>query len=169
MFTLSNALSLIRGPLAFLFLIDRVEVRSLVLIIAGVTDFVDGYIARRYKNTSKVGAFLDPIMDKFFVFFVLTVFFLENKISSWGLFFMMSRDISYLFFGIYLVSKRRLKQYSFRPLFGGKAMTLMQFLVLFLLSLNVYIPSNFYVIFFFCGMWALLEVFYKEISMPTQG
>ena len=77
MFTLSNVLSLVRGPLAFLFLIDRIDVRAGVILAAILTDCVDGYLARRYKYTTRLGAILDPVMDKFFVLFVLSILFYE--------------------------------------------------------------------------------------------
>jgi CDP-diacylglycerol--glycerol-3-phosphate 3-phosphatidyltransferase/cardiolipin synthase len=45
--------------------------------IAGITDFLDGYLARKYKLESKLGAFLDPVADKLLV--VLTLILLVSS------------------------------------------------------------------------------------------
>lgn len=166
MLTLSNAFSFLRGPLAFLFLIDRIDIRVTALLVAGISDFIDGYLARRYKSTSRFGTFLDPMMDKFFVFFALAILFREAKLPWWGLLFMFSRDISYFLFALYITLRGKLKTYSFRTLIGGKAMTILQFLTLFVLSLGIAIPPLFFITFLLCGAYALIEVFYKEISIP---
>ncbi len=47
-FTVSNVLSLTRAPLALLYLISRPDVRVAVVLLATLTDIVDGYLARKY-------------------------------------------------------------------------------------------------------------------------
>lgn len=54
-------------PDAWLFGIGRDVAAMLVFIIAGVTDWLDGYLARRWNETSAFGAFLDPVADKLVV------------------------------------------------------------------------------------------------------
>jgi len=66
MLTLSNALTFLRAPLALLFLSEVTALRIGAIIIAMVTDGIDGYLARRNSSVTKLGAILDPIMDKFF-------------------------------------------------------------------------------------------------------
>ena len=68
--TFSNFLSILRGPLALFFIIDNAFYRCLAIVLAMATDSLDGYLARRFQMTSQIGAFLDPLMDKFFVFFL---------------------------------------------------------------------------------------------------
>ena len=43
------------------------EVTALLFAIGGVTDWLDGYLARKWKQTTPFGAFLDPVADKLFV------------------------------------------------------------------------------------------------------
>jgi cardiolipin synthase len=66
--TTANLLTLFRIALLFPFLyfigIGRFGVALAVFFLASVTDFADGYIARRYKQQSRVGRFLDPLADK---------------------------------------------------------------------------------------------------------
>jgi CDP-diacylglycerol--glycerol-3-phosphate 3-phosphatidyltransferase len=160
MFTVSNLLSLIRGPLAFLFLIDRVDVRATVIVIAILTDCIDGYLARRYKHITKLGAILDPLMDKFFVFFVLSILFYESALTGWEVLTMLSRDMVLFAFSLYLLLKNQWKGYNYRSLWWGKATTSLQFLVLFLLSLGVKPTYLFFFIFIALGLCVFLELFF---------
>src|ERR1700761_9544100 len=102
MLTIPNLISLLRLPLALVFLQDNVFFRALALLLAMASDALDGYVARRYKETSRLGSVLDPLMDKFFVFFIMGVFYFEHRLSLWEAGTMLCRDISVILFGCYL-------------------------------------------------------------------
>ena len=157
-FYLSNALSLSRAPLAFLFFYENPILRSISVLLAMFTDSIDGYLARKANSTSKFGAIIDPLMDKFFVYFVVSIFFLEGKISilSWLAF--TSRDISIFIFGSYLVSISYLKDYEIKSIVLGKISTALQFIFLILLSINYKIPNIYYTIFIPLALTAFLEL-----------
>lgn len=55
---------------------------SLLFALAGVTDWLDGYLARRWKTESRFGAFLDPVADKLLVATVL-ILIVEFDHSPW--------------------------------------------------------------------------------------
>lgn len=55
---------------------------ALIFIIAGFTDWLDGYLARSLKQTTRFGAFLDPVADKVMVAIAL-VLIVENYHSLW--------------------------------------------------------------------------------------
>src|SRR5581483_12415887 len=99
MLNLSNSLSLLRAPLAFLFLLENTTLRLVAIVLAMLTDSIDGYLARRYQGTTRFGAILDPAMDKFFVLFALVVFVLEKKLLLWQAGAMLSRDFALCLFG----------------------------------------------------------------------
>src|SRR4051812_16390882 len=99
--TLSNLISLLRAPLALFFLIENTTVRIAVVLLAMITDGLDGYLARKSNTVSSVGAILDPAMDKFFVCFVLFILFIEKKIAPWQIGAMLSRDFFLCMFGLY--------------------------------------------------------------------
>ena len=94
MLSLSNGLSFLRAPLALLFLVDSIPWRITAIVLAMVTDSVDGYLARRYRSASQFGAILDPTMDKFFVFFGLGVLLMEGRLEIWQACSMLARRIA---------------------------------------------------------------------------
>ena len=61
--------------------------------IAGLTDFLDGWIARRGRWTSRMGALIDPIADRIFVLTAVSAFLLSGELTTWQYFVLLSRDI----------------------------------------------------------------------------
>lgn len=166
MFTLSNALSLLRAPLALLFLICNPLFRSIIVVIAMLTDIIDGYLARRYKYTTRLGAVLDPLMDKFFVFVVVGILFSENALQPWQLIAILSRDIALFIFAVYVLIRNQWKGYNYRSMWWGKVTTSLQFPILFLLSLGIYVPVSFYTLFYIFGCAMFFELFLTLKSKP---
>jgi phosphatidylglycerophosphate synthase len=162
MLTIPNLITLLRLPLALVFLQDNVLLRALALILAMASDALDGYIARQYGRTSRLGTLLDPLMDKFFVLLVLGVFYFEQRLSLWQASTMLSRDLAVVLFGIYLVVKGTLRTYQFRAIWCGKITTLLQFSVLLGLTFHVVIPSVVYFSFIFLGFLALRELYTEQ-------
>jgi|JI9StandDraft_1071089.scaffolds.fasta_scaffold07006_3 CDP-diacylglycerol--glycerol-3-phosphate 3-phosphatidyltransferase len=158
MFTPSNVLSLLRLPLALLFFIDREEIRAVIVVLAILTDCIDGYVARRYQHTTRLGAVLDPLMDKFFVFIALGILFSEKSLGGWEVFSMLSRDLALFLFGLFLLLRQNLRGYNYHSLITGKIFTGLQFTTLFLLSLHVPIPSWGYTSFLALGCFVLAEL-----------
>lgn len=159
MFSLSNSLSLLRAPLALVFLVESPTLRLIAILLAMLTDSVDGYLARRSKTTSRFGAVLDPAMDKFFVFFALGVFFMESKIDAWGVLMMVSRDFALCLFGLYLSLSGLWQTYEFRSIRWGKITTALQFFVLVGLTRGFSIPFYLYYAFVAFALFGLYELF----------
>lgn len=68
---------------------------SLVLfIVASVTDYVDGQIARKYHQVSDFGKFLDPLADKLVVIAVMTMFCEWGRFPAWALMIVLSREFA---------------------------------------------------------------------------
>ena len=89
MMTLPNILTLLRMALIPCFVVvfylpsRRAHLLAAALFaLAALTDWLDGYLARRLNQTSKLGAFLDPVADKLMVVVVLVVL-LEARHSLW--------------------------------------------------------------------------------------
>lgn len=158
MLNFSNILSLSRAGFALAFLQENPWIRLLAIALAMLSDFLDGYIARRQRITTQLGAILDPLMDKFFVFFAAGVFFVEGKLSILSLLALLSRDISLCLFGLFLGIVRGWKGYEVRAIWWGKITTVAQFALLIGLTLNIVFPFWIYLIFVTMGVFAFLEL-----------
>lgn len=159
MISVSNSLSFLRVPLAFLFLSESIPLRCGAILLAMVTDSIDGYIARRNQSVSRFGAFLDPVADKFFVYFALVALFMEGKLQVLQMIVMLSRDIVILGYGVLMVVSGRAKSIVFRSLRAGKVATALQFCVLIGLVLNVTFSWFVFSAFIGVGVLAFLELF----------
>jgi CDP-diacylglycerol--glycerol-3-phosphate 3-phosphatidyltransferase len=162
MFNLPNVLSVLRFPLAFLFLQSNPLIRVFAVCVAGLTDWLDGFLARRYKKVNKLGTLLDPLGDKFFVLFALFIFIQENRLSWTEAALMASRDIAVLLYGTYLAIRGRLQTYEFRAIWSGKISTTLQLFVLVLLTFDISPPGLVFGAFFTLGVLALLELFIRK-------
>jgi CDP-diacylglycerol---glycerol-3-phosphate 3-phosphatidyltransferase len=169
MFNLSNSLSLLRAPLAFVFLIERPALRFMAILLAMLTDSIDGYLARKTKTTSRFGAVLDPAMDKFFVLFALGILFMEGKVEIWQALMMVSRDFALCLFGLYLSLSGLWQTYEFRAIRWGKITTALQFVVLTWVTLS-YTTVPFYLYYFFVAfaLFGLYELFqFKKLTSQS--
>lgn len=158
MLNFSNVLSLSRAAFALIFLQNNIFFRLLAILGAMISDFLDGYLARKQKTASQFGAILDPIMDKFFVFFAGGILFLEQKITIGELAALLSRDFSLCLFGIYLLSVRGWKGYECKAIFWGKITTAFQFLFLIGITMGLIFPSYLYLLFVLMATFAFFEL-----------
>ena len=159
MLSLSNGLSFLRAPLALLFLAENTFLRISAIVLAMITDSIDGYLARRYRSASQFGAILDPAMDKFFVFFGLGVLIFEGRLLPWQACAMISRDFFLCVFGLYISLAGKWHAYQFKAIRWGKITTSLQFFVLIVLTLNFTIPWYVYNLFILSGALAFVELF----------
>ena len=131
-FTLPVLVSSSRVALAIGFVASDTAPTKLALIgIASLTDFLDGWLARRTKGTSRFGALLDPIADRFFVLGVVISYVAGGQLNIWQAVAIMFRDVMSVigFFVARNVSWLRAIPFKARPI--GKAVTVVQ-LVTFL-------------------------------------
>lgn len=145
--------------MALLFLVDDTSIRTAALVIGGGSDFLDGFLARRYNLKSRLGTWLDPILDKFFVLFVLTTLWLENRMTLGLAGAFLSRDVAVACFGAYLLISGKLKSYTVESFFWGKVATILQFAVLLALIQHVAIPFGINVLFILIGVLSFRELY----------
>ena len=81
-------------PTHWLPLDDRNLAATLVFIVAAVTDWFDGYLARRWNQTSAFGAFLDPVADKLMVAGALLVLVQLDRVNAIIAFIIIGREIT---------------------------------------------------------------------------
>ena len=65
-----------------------------IFIVASLTDFVDGYIARAYNQTTDFGKFLDPLADKLLTIAVMTMFTQWGRFPAWALMIVLTREFA---------------------------------------------------------------------------
>ena len=65
-----------------------------VFIIASLTDFIDGYIARKYHQVSDFGKFLDPLADKLLVISAMAMFCEWGVMPAWALMIVLTREFA---------------------------------------------------------------------------
>lgn len=65
-----------------------------IFAVASLTDFVDGYIARHYNQTSDFGKFLDPLADKLLVTAAMLVFVQWDRMPSWVVMIVLTREFA---------------------------------------------------------------------------
>ena len=81
-------------PLQWLPRSDQDLAATLVFIIAAVTDWFDGFLARRWNQTSAFGAFLDPVADKLVVTGALLVLVHLDRVDHFIAFIIIGREIA---------------------------------------------------------------------------
>ena len=65
-----------------------------IFVIASLTDFVDGYIARHYNQTTDFGKFLDPLADKLLTIAAMTMFCEWGMFPAWALMIVLTREFA---------------------------------------------------------------------------
>ena len=65
-----------------------------VFVIASLTDYIDGYIARKYKQVSDFGKFLDPLADKLLVIAAMVMFCQWGSFPAWALMIVLTREFA---------------------------------------------------------------------------
>jgi cardiolipin synthase (CMP-forming) len=102
--TIPNALSLLRlaGVPVFLWLVlgpHRDGIALLLLIASGLTDYLDGKLARLLNQSSKLGALLDPAADRLYIASTVIALTIRGIIPVWLLIVLVARDLVLLGFG----------------------------------------------------------------------
>lgn len=102
--TVPNVLSFIRlgmVPVFLLLVLDGQDALALVvLVVSSLTDFLDGYIARTFKQISRLGQLLDPAADRLFIFAALVGLAVRGVIPWWLFGALVGRDVLLLILGI---------------------------------------------------------------------
>lgn len=88
-------LSLARAPLAFVFffVVDRPAVALAVLVVAGLTDVLDGWYARKFDQCTATGALVDGVTDKILVLLVAGALLDAGRLSLVEVLLLGTRDV----------------------------------------------------------------------------
>jgi cardiolipin synthase (CMP-forming) len=136
-FTVPNQLTFLRLGFLPFFIITvhyrRYDLALAILIIAAVTDGLDGVLARSLNQKTALGAYLDPIADKLLLSSSFVVLALNRRISWWLATLVLSRDILILTAALVILVVVGYR--PFPPSIYGKITTALQILLVFMVVL----------------------------------
>lgn len=106
-----------------------------VFLLAGVSDGIDGFIAKRFGQETLLGAYLDPLADKALLVSIYVTLGLQLHIPNWLVIMVVSRDI--LIISAVILSWMMDRAVMMRPLFVSKANTTGQIVLAGMVLLDV--------------------------------
>lgn len=107
---------------------------AVIFVLFSLTDFFDGFFARKYNQESLVGALLDPIADKFLVYSTLIALLAAHKIYFYWVVLLVGREL--LVMSLRLVAVEH--GFSIPVSWWGKSKTFLQMVLLTYLIVNPY-------------------------------
>lgn len=172
--TVPNLISFLRicsiPYLAWLITKNHMILALVVLAISAFSDCIDGYIARRWNQVSKLGQILDPIADRLLIIFSTVALAIASIIPWWALVLVVLRDV------IMAALVVLLAQHDYGPLpvnFVGKAGTALIMLAIVSLMI-VYAVSTeamfvLYAAAIACGIWGIVLYWYAGLLYYRQA
>lgn len=95
--TLPNVITIVRIIMVPAFVVafinNRLDLALLLFVLAGVSDALDGFLARVLRQRSQLGAMLDPVADKLLLITAFMCLALGGLVSSWLAVLVISRDV----------------------------------------------------------------------------
>ncbi|WP_418790042.1 CDP-alcohol phosphatidyltransferase family protein [Phosphitispora sp. TUW77] len=135
MINVPNIITIIRIMLVPVFLVvfwtfgpHRVFYGMVILSVAGITDIIDGYLARKLHMVTPLGKFLDPLADKLMVISVMTSLFIIGRFPLWLVVLVIIKELVQMTGSVFIVISKHL-QVSAN--FYGKAATIAIYAALF--------------------------------------
>ncbi len=122
-------------PTAWLLFEMRYLEAFVLMVIAGLSDALDGFLARHFNWMSRLGEVLDPIADKLLVAVMIVIFTWQGHVPLWVAIIVLVRDVTILCgAGVY---KLLYEEVEISPTFVSKANTAMQIVTLCLLMASL--------------------------------
>ncbi|MEC7989808.1 MAG: CDP-alcohol phosphatidyltransferase family protein [Pseudomonadota bacterium] len=134
---LPNFVSVLRillvAPTAWFLWHNEIALALALMAVAGISDALDGALARRYNWQSHLGSILDPLADKFLVAITFLVFTFQSYIPLWLAALTIGRDLIILVGGT--LFRMSFGPFEIRPTLISKANTAMQIVTLIMIML----------------------------------
>ena len=110
-------------------------------ILSGLSDAIDGFIAKKFNQITILGSYLDPLADKILIVSSILILGFIGIIPSWLLILIVSRDLA--IFGAVIISWLMESDLKIEPIFSSKINTFLQILYIGLILLNLSDFANF--------------------------
>ncbi len=158
-----NILSVIRICLVFvfvaLFFTDHVIAALIIFLIAGATDIIDGYLARKYNWITNLGKILDPVADKLMQCTVLVCLYIGKYIPLWFVIPFFLKELCTLLMGFIVIKRRSVTvvskwygKFTVCLFYATIALSILFndfFAAHYVLAIIIYIPAVFFAVFSF--------------------
>lgn len=126
--TVPNFITLLRflmvPAVVYALLLGEMLPAFIIFVVAGISDGVDGFVARHYNQQSELGAYLDPIADKLLLVTVFIMLAILDFLPQWLVVLVVSRDV--LIIMAVLLSSVMAQPVDMNPIFISKANTALQ-------------------------------------------
>lgn len=142
-----------------------------LFILAGITDSLDGTVARWSGTRTELGAFLDPFADKLLLLSSFVVLTIEEIIPGWILSVVIIRDVV-IVFGYFMISFFTGERMPVRPSYIGKTCTVLQLVCVIgaLIRFDNYSPIYWYALLYTTvGVTALSGIHYVYRGLGWLG
>jgi cardiolipin synthase (CMP-forming) len=150
-----NALTFLRLALAFVLPFVPPSLRLPLVAIGAATDFLDGWIARRFDATTELGRVLDGVADKAFALAVVVTLTWDGAMAPWQGFLVLARDLVVVALAAWLATRHTWKDIRrMQVRWAGKLTTLCAFL--WFLALLLHAPTAVSTVLFVCAAGASL-------------
>ncbi len=179
--TVPNQITFLRLCILPFFLIfvsyEKYKWALLILVIAGLSDGIDGLIARQFNQSSSLGAYLDPIADKLLLSSSFIVLAFDKQIAWWFTILVLSRDLLILIVAAVIILASG--YHPFPPSIYGKVTTFSQIVLVFSVVLEAAYPSfhldlfNRFLVYFVSALCVISGVHYsftvaRRLNLPSQ-
>jgi len=139
-FNIPNVLAFSRiflSPMMFFFLVNRKLFTNIhdswldffaafIFVLASITDFFDGFIARNFNQTTKLGTIIDPLADKMLTLAGFLGVMMMGRASAWAIFLILLREL--FITGLRVMAAA--ENISVQASFAGKVKTVTQMLAI---------------------------------------
>lgn len=167
--TIPNALTALRGLGVPLFIWLAIDLEAdgwaiLVLAIGGITDYLDGKLARAWNQTSRFGELADPAIDRIYILATLIVLYLRDALPLWVIVLLVGRD---LILGLATIALTRKGLPPLQVTYIGKAATfnLLYAFPLLLLALSESLAGDIAFIFGWAfAIWGIALYLFTGVS-----
>jgi|SRR5271165_6089665 len=142
--TVPNQITLLRLGFLPLFIVsisyEHYRWALVILVLAALSDGVDGLLARSLNQRSSLGAYLDPIADKLLLSSSFVILAFKHEIAMWLMIFVLSRDVMILMVAVVILLIFGYR--PFPPSILGKATTFFQIVMVFSVVLGAAYPNE---------------------------
>ena len=112
----------------------------LFFVLSGLSDALDGFVAKKFNQKTILGSYLDPVADKTLIVSSILVLGYVGAIPSWLIILIVSRDLAIL--GAVIISWTVESSLKIEPIISSKINTFLQIFYIGLILLNLSYPSS---------------------------